>query len=328
MKATPNEPRHPLPARSAVAGVARYNQLLAALPAALWERLRGSLELVQLQQDEVLYESGREMRHLFFPTTAIVSLVYLLRDGASSELAVVGNEGMVGVQVFMGGATMPNRAVVQSSGYAYRVGRGRFMREFQRSGGRRYGALQDLMLRYAQALFTQMAQMAVCNKHHSLHHRLARCLLLKLDRTYGIEVAATQEHIAYLLGVRREGVTEAAGNLQSAGLIHYHRGHVTVLDRAGLEREACECYQVIKKEYDRLLAVPPRRNKKMSANDPKSPARRPERGRRPVEDGVLANNATTAIGFNTADHQPAPAAAELSTQRQLDDDNSNGMTRR
>lgn len=253
---------------AAFSDAARRNRLLAALPPILWERLQGSLELVRLQQGEVLYESARPLRYIHFPTTAIVSLVYLLGDGASAELAVIGNEGMVGVQVFMGGATMPNRAVVHSTGYAYRIGQDVFMREFERSGGRRYGALQHALLRYAQALLTQLAQIAVCNGHHSLHRRLCRWLLMSIDRSCGVELAVTQENIANLLGVRREGVTEAAGKLQSAGLIRYSRGHITVHDRAGLEDEACECYQVIRQEYERLLAAPPGRNDRPRAMPP------------------------------------------------------------
>jgi CRP-like cAMP-binding protein len=196
----------------------------------------------------VLYESGNELRHVYFPTTAIVSLLYVMLDGASAEIAVVGNEGIIGVALFMGGETMPNRAVVQSAGQAYRLKGQLLKQEFNRSG-----ELQHLLLRYTQALLTQMAQTAVCNRHHSLDQQLCRWLLLSIDRLPSNELAMTQELIANMLGVRREGVTEAAGKLQKAGLIRYQRGHITVLDRAGLEARACECYAVVKKEFDRLL---------------------------------------------------------------------------
>jgi CRP-like cAMP-binding protein len=197
---------------------------------------------------DVLYESGSELRHVYFPTTAIVSLLYVMLDGASAEIAVVGNEGIIGVALFMGGETMPNRAVVQSAGHAYRLKGQLLKQEFNRSG-----ELQHLLLRYTQALLTQMAQTAVCNRHHSLDQQLCRWLLLSLDRLPSNELVMTQELIANMLGVRREGVTEAAGNLQKAGLIAYRRGRITVLDRAGLEARACECYAVVKKEFDRLL---------------------------------------------------------------------------
>jgi CRP-like cAMP-binding protein len=196
----------------------------------------------------VLYESGSELRHVYFPTTSIVSLLYVMLDGASAEIAVVGNEGVIGVALFMGGETMPNRAVVQSAGHAYRLKGHLLKQEFNRSG-----ELQHLLLRYTQALLTQMAQTAVCNRHHSLDQQLCRWLLLSLDRLPSNELVMTQELIANMLGVRREGVTEAAGNLQKAGLITYRRGRITVLDRAGLEARACECYAVVKKEFDRLL---------------------------------------------------------------------------
>jgi CRP-like cAMP-binding protein len=196
----------------------------------------------------VLYESGNELRHVYFPTTSIVSLLYVMLDGASAEIAVVGNEGIIGVALFMGGETMPNRAVVQSAGYAYRLKGQLLKQEFNRSG-----ELQHLLLRYTQALLTQMAQTAVCNRHHSLDQQLCRWLLLSLDRLPANELVMTQELIANMLGVRREGVTEAAGKLQKAGLIAYRRGHITVLDRAGLEARSCECYAVVKQEFDRLL---------------------------------------------------------------------------
>jgi CRP-like cAMP-binding protein len=224
------------------------NHLLAALPAEDRERLFPHLELVQMPLGEVLYESGNELRHVYFPTTAIISLLYVMLDGASAEIAVVGNEGIIGVALFMGGETMPNRAVVQSAGQAYRLKGQLLKQEFNRSGD-----LQHLLLRYTQALLTQMAQTAVCNRHHSLDEQLCRWLLLSLDRLPSNELVMTQELIANMLGVRREGVTEAAGNLQKAGLIVYRRGRITVLDRAGLEARSCECYAVVKKEFDRLL---------------------------------------------------------------------------
>ncbi len=224
------------------------NRLLAALPAEERGRLIPHLELVPMPLGDVLYESGNELRHVYFPTTAIVSLLYVMLDGASAEIAVVGNEGIIGVALFMGGETMPNRAVVQSAGQAYRLKGQLLKHEFNRSG-----ELQHLLLRYTQALLTQMAQTAVCNRHHSLDQQLCRWLLLSLDRLPSNELVMTQELIANMLGVRREGVTEAAGNLQMAGLIRYHRGRITVLDRAGLEARTCECYAVVKKEFDRLL---------------------------------------------------------------------------
>jgi CRP-like cAMP-binding protein len=224
------------------------NHLLAALPAEERGRLIPHLELVPMPLGAVLYESGSELRHVYFPTTSIVSLLYVMRDGASAEIAVVGNEGIIGVALFMGGETMPNRAVVQSAGHAYRLKGHLLKQEFNRSG-----ELQHLLLRYTQALLTQMAQTAVCNRHHSLDQQLCRWLLLSLDRLPSTELVMTQELIANMLGVRREGVTEAAGNLQKAGLISYRRGRITVLDRVGLEARACECYAVVKKEFDRLL---------------------------------------------------------------------------
>ena len=228
----------------------RQNRLLAALPAIDYGRLLPNLELVPMPLGDALYESGVQMRHVYFPTTAIVSLLYVMQDGASAEISVVGNEGMVGVSLFMGGETTPSRAVVQSAGHAYRLKGQLLKEEFNRSG-----ELQHLLLRYTQALLTQMAQTAVCNRHHSLDQQLCRWLLLSHDRLLpSNELVMTQELIANMLGVRREGVTEAAGNLQKAGLIAYHRGHITVLDRAGLEARTCECYAVVKKECDRLLA--------------------------------------------------------------------------
>jgi CRP-like cAMP-binding protein len=203
---------------------------------------------------EVLYESGGRQQYVYFPTTSIVSLLYVLEDGASAEIAVVGNEGVLGVAIFMGGDTMPNRAVVQSGGFGYRLKAPLLRDEMTRGGGRRAAHLQQLLLRYCQALFTQMAQTAVCNRHHSVEQQLCRWLLLSLDRLNSNELIMTQELIANMLGVRREGVTLAAGNLQRAGLIRYRRGHIEVLDRPGLEAAVCECYAVVKLESDRLLS--------------------------------------------------------------------------
>jgi CRP-like cAMP-binding protein len=224
------------------------NHLLDALPAQDYARLLPNLEIVPMPLGHVLYESGAEMRHVYFPTTSIVSLLYVMENGASAEIAVVGNDGIIGVALFMGGETMPNRAVVQSAGHAYRLKGQLLKEEFNRSG-----ELQHLLLRYTQALLTQMAQTAVCNRHHSLDQQLCRWLLLSLDRLPSNQLTMTQDLIANMLGVRREGVTEAAGNLQKAGLIEYYRGRITILDRAGLETRCCECYAVVKKEFDRLL---------------------------------------------------------------------------
>jgi CRP-like cAMP-binding protein len=226
----------------------RKNQLLAALPADEWARWLPSLEPVDMPLGRVLYESGMTMTHVYFPTTSIVSLLYVMEDGASAEIAVVGNEGIVGISLFMGGESTPSRSVVQSAGQGFRM-RGQLLKdEFNRSG-----PVLHLLLRYTQALITQMAQTAVCNRHHSLDQQLCRWLLLSVDRLETPDLVMTQELIANMLGVRREGVTEAAANLQRAGLIHYRRGHITVVDRAGLERRTCECYEVVRKEYDRLL---------------------------------------------------------------------------
>jgi CRP-like cAMP-binding protein len=200
-----------------------------------------------------LYESGIPMHHVFFPTDSIVSLLYVMEDGASAEIAIVGNDGIVGISVFMGGETTPSRAVVQSAGHAYRLPTQLLKDEFNRSGGRRAGALQHLLLRYTQALLTQMTQTSACNRHHSLDQQFCRWLLLSRDRLPTDELVMTQELIANMLGVRREGVTEAAGKVQQAGLIKYRRGHITILDRAGLEARVCECYAVVRKEFDRLL---------------------------------------------------------------------------
>ena len=224
------------------------NHLLAALPVADYERLQADLERVPLPLGMAVYESGAKLDYVYFPTDCIVSLLYVMKSGASAEIAVVGYEGLVGVALFMGGESTPSRAVVQSAGYAYRLPSKILKREFEQSG-----PLQHLLLRYTQALITQMAQTAVCNRHHSVEQQLARWLLLSLDRLPSSELHMTQELIANMLGVRREGVTEAAGKLQSAGLIHYSRGRITVIDRPRLEARACECYHVVKTEFDRLL---------------------------------------------------------------------------
>ncbi len=224
------------------------NHLLASLPAAEADRWRAGLEPVDLALGLVLYESGIEQKHVYFPTSAIVSLLYVMEDGASAEIAVVGNEGVVGVSLFMGGGSTPSRAVVQSAGLGYRLSAHLMKEEFERAG-----PVLHLMLRYTQALITQMAQTAVCNRHHSLDQQLCRWLLLSLDRLECDELKMTQELIANMLGVRREGVTEAALRLQRAGLIRYSRGHITVLDRPALELRTCECYDVVRKEYQRLL---------------------------------------------------------------------------
>ncbi len=226
----------------------QQNQVLDALSPAARERLLPHLQLVELPLGMVLYESGETLRHIYFPTDAIVSLLYMLEDGASAEIAVVGKDGAIGVALFMGGETTTNRAIVQSAGSAYRLTGIRLKQEFQR-----HGEMQLLLLRYTQALITQMAQTAVCNRHHSVDQQLCRWLLLSLDRLSSNQLAMTQELIANMLGVRREGVTEAAGKLQKLGVIDYRRGHITVLDRPQLEQLSCECYAVVKKETDRLL---------------------------------------------------------------------------
>jgi CRP-like cAMP-binding protein len=223
------------------------NQLLAALPSAEWERWEPLLEPVDLPLGRVLYEPGGELAHVYFPTTAIVSILYVLNDGSCAETAVVGNEGVVGVALLLGGETTPSRAIVHSAGEGMRISAGAIKDAFN------CGPVLHLLLRYTQALITQMAQTAVCNRHHSLDQQLCRWLLLSLDRLQGSELVMTQELIANMLGVRREGVTEAAMRLQKAGLIRYARGHISVLDRPGLEQRSCECYAVVKTEYDRLL---------------------------------------------------------------------------
>jgi CRP-like cAMP-binding protein len=224
------------------------NHLLAALPEREWERWQSHLEPIDLKLGQVLYESGGKMQHVYFPINAIVSLLFVLENGASAEIAVVGNEGIVGVSLFMGGETTPSRAVVQSAGTCIRLSAHVLKEEFRDSL-----PVMHLLLRYTQALITQMTQTAVCNRHHSLDQQLCRWLLLSMDRLTGNHLVMTQELIANMLGVRREGVTEAAGRLQHAGLISYARGKIEVLDRAGLEARTCECYDVVKKEYDRLL---------------------------------------------------------------------------
>lgn len=226
----------------------RENHLLAMLPPDEYEQIRTSLECVPLPLGHAVCEPYREMTHVYFPIDAIVSLLCVMEDGGSAEISVVGFEGIVGVSLFMGGDTTPSRAVVQSGGYAYRMP-GRLLKEAFHRGG----PMQRLLLRYTQALLTQMAQTAVCNRHHTVDKQLCRWLLLSYDRLKTNELYMTQELIANMLGVRREGVTEAAGNLQKAGLIEYYRGHITILDRAGLEARTCECYSVVKREYDRLL---------------------------------------------------------------------------
>ncbi|RQW24166.1 Crp/Fnr family transcriptional regulator [Rhodobacteraceae bacterium CH30] len=226
----------------------QQNKLLGALPAEVFNRLLPHLELIELPLGKVLYESGDALRHVFFPTDAIVSLLYIMESGSSAEISVVGNEGMVGIAVFMGGESTPSRAIVQSAGYAYRLANSYFKNEVNQ-----HTELLKLMLHYTQALITQMAQTAVCNRHHSIDQQLCRWLLLSLDRLPSNKLTMTQELIANMLGVRREGVTDAAGKLQKLGVIEYCRGHITVLDRPQLEQLCCECYAVIKRETDRLL---------------------------------------------------------------------------
>jgi CRP-like cAMP-binding protein len=230
----------------------RQNQLLATLPAAEWVRWLPYLEPVEMPLGQVLYEAGATLTHVYFPTTAIVSLLYVMEDGASAEIAVVGFEGIVGISLFMGGESTPSRAVVQSGGKGYQLKSSLLLEEFNQAG-----AVLHLLLRYTQALITQMSQTAVCNRHHTLDQQLCRWLLLSLDRLRTNELLMTQELIANMLGVRREGVTEAAGRLHKAGLITYQRGHIKVLDRPELQRRTCECYAVVKREYDRLLPGTP-----------------------------------------------------------------------
>jgi len=226
----------------------RFNRLLAVLPEPEYQRIQPHLQLVPLPLGKVLYESGGHLGGVYFPTTAIVSLLYVMDNGQSAEMAVVGNDGVLGIALFMGGATVTNRAVVQSAGHAYRMSGKSLMGEFSLSG-----KFQHLLLRYALALLSQMGQTAVCNRHHSIDQQLCRWLLLSHDRLQGDELVMTQELIADMLGVRREGVSEAAGNLQRDGLIAYNRGHIRILDRLGLEARVCECYKVVKNEFHRLL---------------------------------------------------------------------------
>ena len=226
-----------------------HNHLLAALPAAEFEPLAAHLELVPMLLGEMLYEPGGQLQHAYFPTNSIVSLHHVMESGASAESAGVGKEGVVGVSLFMGGDTTPSSAVVQTAGHAYRLAGRLLKQEFNRAG-----LMQRLLLRYTQALMTQMSQTAACNRHHSVEQQLCRWLLLTLDRMPTNELIMTQELVASMLGVRREGVTEAAGKLQHAGCIRYRRGHISVLDRSGLETRACECYAVVRKELSRLLS--------------------------------------------------------------------------
>jgi len=240
-------PRSPV---DILAAEALKNHLFAALPKAEALRWLPNLQPVDLPLGEVLYESGVTLSHVYFPTTAIISLLYVMENGASAEIAVVGNEGIVGISLFMGGESTPSRAVVQSAGKGFRLRAQMMKDEFNRAG-----PVLHLLLRYTQALITQMSQTAVCNRHHSLDQQLCRWLLLSLDRLEDNHLVMTQELIANMLGVRREGVTEGALKLQHAGLIQYSRGHITVLDRTGLEQRSCECYSVVKKEYERLLPM-------------------------------------------------------------------------
>jgi CRP-like cAMP-binding protein len=234
--------------RTSAAPTPHQNHLLDALPTSDYERIAAHLELVPMGLGDVLYESGTRLRYVYFPTTSIISLLYVMEDGASAEIAIVGNEGILGISLFMGGETTPSRAIVQSAGCAFRLKAELLKEEFER-----FGPSMHLLLRYTQALITQMAQTAVCNRHHTVDQQLCRWLLLSLDRLSSSKLSMTQELIANMLGVRREGVTEAAGNLQKSGLIHYQRGKISVLDRPGLEARSCECYQVVKAEFDRLL---------------------------------------------------------------------------
>jgi CRP-like cAMP-binding protein len=232
----------------------QQNHLLAALPTEIQNRVFPDLELMALPLGKVLYEPGDAMQYVYFPTDSIVSLLYVMESGASAEISVVGNEGLIGVALFMGGESTPNRAIVQSAGHSFRLPAAQLKAEFDR-----HGEMLQLMLRYTQALITQMGQTAVCNRHHSIDQQLCRWLLLSLDRLPSNRLTMTQELIANMLGVRREGVTEAAGKLQKSGVIRYRRGHITVLDRPGLEKMSCECYAVVKKETDRLLPYVPQR---------------------------------------------------------------------
>jgi CRP-like cAMP-binding protein len=224
------------------------NHLLAALPTAEFERIAPHLEWVAMRLGDILYESGGQLQHVYFPATAILSLHYVTESGASAEIAAVGNEGVLGISLFMGGNTTPSRATVLTAGYGYRLRGGLMLEEFNRAG-----AMMRLLLRYTQVFITQVSQTAVCNRHHSVEQQLARWLLSTLDRSSSSDLTMTQELIAGMLGVRREGITEAAGHLQQEGFISYRRGHITVLDRLGLESRVCECYAVVRKERERLL---------------------------------------------------------------------------
>lgn len=232
------------------------NHLLAALPAVVFQRLLPHLELVSMPLGKILAESDELMMHAYFPTTAIISLIYNMENGSPSSVAIVGNEGMLGISLFMSGKTTQNTAIVQCEGLAYRIRSHPMMIEYARAGGRRFGAFQDLLLRYTQALFAQMSQTSVCNRHHSIQQQLCRWLLLTADRIEGDDLYMTQELISNMLGVRREGVTEAAGELQRLGIITYKRGHIKIVNRLGLESLVCECYRVVKHEFERLLPSP------------------------------------------------------------------------
>lgn len=232
------------------------NHLLAALPAEVYQRLLPHLEYIELPLGKVLYESGDTLRYVYFPIDCIVSLLYVMQDGASAEISVVGNEGLIGVALFMGGESTTSRALVQSAGHAYRLKGNLLKTEFNL-----HGDMLHLVLRYTQALLTQMAQAAVCNRHHTIDQQLCRWLLLSLDRLAGDQLSMTQELISNMLGVRREGVTDAAGKLQKLGVIEYSRGHITVLDRPKLEQLCCECYAVVKAETDRLLPYLPKKTR-------------------------------------------------------------------
>jgi CRP-like cAMP-binding protein len=241
----------PLPAPSGKHSP-KLNHLLAALPAVDYKRLLPDLELIPLPLSWAVYEAGSKLGYIYFPTTAIISLLYVMKDGSSAEIAITGNDGLVGIALFMGGESTPSRAVVQSAGYGYRLKASVLKNEFNQGG-----ELQHLSLRYTQALITQMSQTAVCNRHHTLEQQLCRWLLLSMDRLPSNKLTMTQELIANMLGVRRQGVTKAAGHLQEANLIHYSRGQITVLDRPALEKRVCECYAAVKKEMDRLLPYTP-----------------------------------------------------------------------
>lgn len=272
------------------------NQLLASLGEAEFNRLAPHLELVCLAQGAVLYQCGGQLTHIYFPTTAIVSIQYELEDGGASEIASVGNEGLLGVSLFMGGATTPNRAVVHSAGYGYRLRASRLLDEFHRKG-----ALFDRLLRYTQALMTQMSQTAVCNSHHSTAQRLCRWLLQTLDHSHTSELVVTQEALGAILGVRREGITEAARRLQAQGLISCRRGHIRVLTRIGLEQQTCECYEVIRKESARLMAqqsttTPPREWRVRGEGQSRRSGPEERRHREPrVQDETAPDDAQTVI---------------------------------